>query len=480
VTEAARRAMVSRATAAKWWRRYLCTGIEGLYDIPPTGRPPSPDDVVQRILSCALDEPPAGTERWTTRAIATATGVSQATVSRTRRRYFPRSGPLEDFRGERTSILTYVGVHPFGCALGFQPAAGMRDTPASPARADAVETIVCAALLRRPIGDHNVGAKDDALAVLQRAAARLPSTPPVTLVLDVALDTTARTWLKHHPEITAHSVTGDGWLGLQHCLAGAIDPGQLSELQEVQRLIRLVRRDPSAQFEWSRDASIPSPLTAALTPGLEPGPLSHDLTRVIRAICAAVADGELHAADAIAVRRLARRSGISPGRVHEALAHLAMEAIIEKHAGRYLLPAPTPRDVVETYTARGLLGTAITRRLASASIPLPPIVDEHQARLIRCHELGLIADACSIDLDLQDELASAAAMPRIGSMFVRLTLQLRLFLAILGLSYRYPTDEIVADDHRILTEIRGRDPESAVEAWRSKIDNCARYMLARV
>ena len=49
-------------------------------------------------------------------------------------------------------------------------------------------------------------------------------------------------------------------------------------------------------------------------------------------------------------------------------------------------------------------------------------------------------------------------MPRIGSMFVRLTLQLRLFLAIFGLSYRYPTDEIVADDRRILAEIRRRDP----------------------
>jgi DNA-binding GntR family transcriptional regulator len=71
-------------------------------------------------------------------------------------------------------------------------------------------------------------------------------------------------------------------------------------------------------------------------------------------------------------------------------------------------------------------------------------------------------------------------MPRIGSMFVRLTLQLRLFLAIFGLSYRYPTAEIVADDLRILTEIRRRDPEAAVDAWRGKIDNCARYMLTRL
>ena len=38
----------------------------------------------------------------------------------------------------------------------------------------------------------------------------------------------------------------------------------------------------------------------------------------------------------------------------------------------------------------------------------------------------------------------------------------------------------MTDDRRILAEIRRRDPESAVEAWRSKIDNCARYMLARL
>jgi DNA-binding GntR family transcriptional regulator/transposase len=475
VAEAARRASVSRATVVKWRRRYLGDGIEGLHDIPPTGRPPIPDDVVRRILGCALDDPPAGTGRWTTRTIAATTGVSQATVSRTRRRYFPRYGAAGEFLSDRTSILSYVGVLPAGCVLGFQPAPGTRDAASSPARVDAVETILCAAMLRRP-----VGATADATSVLRRAAAHLPSTPGVTLVLDTALDAPARTWLRGHPEITVHCVTGAGWLGLLHRIACAVDPGQLAELQEVQRRIRRARRAAAAEFSWSRDQDGAAPLSADPPPHLEPEPLSRDLDEVIRAICAALGDGDLHAAEAIDVRRVARRSGVSPGRVGETLARLAAEAIIEKHAGRYLLPTPTSRDIAETYTARGLLGTAITRRLASTGGELPPVVDEHRAGLLRCHELGLVADACSIDLDLQDELARAAAMPRIGSMFVRLTLQLRLFLAILGLSYRYPTDEIVADDDRILTEIRRRDPRSAVDAWRNKIDNCARYMLARV
>jgi DNA-binding GntR family transcriptional regulator len=201
---------------------------------------------------------------------------------------------------------------------------------------------------------------------------------------------------------------------------------------------------------------------------------------VVRGICTAIAEGELQAGDSISARRIARRSGVPPGRVADALAQLAEESLIDKHAGRYLLPVPTPRDVVETYTARGLLGTAIVRRLASYRIDLPTVVNEHFAGLIRCDELGRVYEASTIDLDIQDELAAASNMPRIGSMFIRLTLQLRLFVTIFGLSYRYPTDEIVADDQRILEEIQRHDPDGAVSAWRSKIDNCARFMLSHL
>ena len=81
---------------------------------------------------------------------------------------------------------------------------------------------------------------------------------------------------------------------------------------------------------------------------------------------------------------------------------------------------------------------------------------------------GRTYEAGTIDLDLQDELAAAANMPRIGSMFIRLTLQLRLFVTIFGLNYRYPTDEIVADDQRILVEIRRHDPDGAVSAGAAK------------
>ena len=482
VAEAARRSSVNRATAAKWWRRYLDAGVDGLHDIPHAGRPTAPDEAVRRVLTCVLDEPPAGTERWTTRSVADATSVSQATVSRIRRRYFRRLDPEPAFLGDlSTSLLTYVDVHPSGCALGFQTSIGTSTGGTSAARTDAIETIICAGLLRSPVRGHGEMADDasDAVAVLRRAAKRLPLNSAVTLVIDAELDAAARQWLSRHPGITAHAVTGNRWLCMLHCVADAVDPRQLVELREVQHLIRRARSNAAEEFTWCRAASASSSSAQAASDA-ETEPLVGNLTQVVRGICTAIAEGELQAGDSISARRIARRSGVSPGRVADALAQLAEEFLIDKHAGRYLLPVPTPRDVVETYTARGLLGTAIVRRLASDHIDLPTVVDEHFAGLIRCDELGRIYEAGAIDLDIQDELAAVSNMPRIGSMFIRLTLQLRLFVTIFGLSYRYPTDEIVTDDQRILDEIRRHDPDGAVSAWRSKIDNCARFMLTHL
>ncbi len=482
--EAARRSAVSPTTAAKWWRRYLDVGIDGLHDVQRTGRPPASDDAVRRVLLCALEEPPAGAERWTTRSVADVAGVSQATVSRIRRRYFPQP-ELEAslLRDLATSILTYIDVHPSGCALGFHAASGASThSPLTPRRIDVIETVVCAALLCRPLGrrdDEAAPDPPDALAVLRRAAGRLPATPAVTLIVDVELDAAARQWLSRHPEITAHSVTGDAWLGMLHAVAAAVDPRQVADLREVQRRIRQAHNSGATEFVWVEGADAP-PHTPGGAQHTESEHPAGDLHDIVRGLCAAIADGELNAGDPISARHIARRAGVSPGRVAAALAQLAEEALIDKRAGSYRLPEPTPRDIVETYTARGLLGTAIARRLASLPDELPPVVDDHYSGILRCDELGLIPDCGSADLDLQDELARAADMPRIGSMFVRLTLQLRLFVTIFGLRYRYPTGEIVSDDGRILVEIRRKDPEAAVRAWRSKIDNCARYMLTHL
>jgi DNA-binding GntR family transcriptional regulator len=483
IAEAARRSEVSQGTAGKWWHRYLDSGIDGLADTARAGRPAASDDTVGAVLKCALLDPPAGSRRWSTHAIADATGISQATVSRIRRRFFPRPDPGVGLLSDSaTAILAYVDADAAGCALGLHPARSSiaRSSPA-PAVADAIETIICSALLRRPHdGYGDPGPETDpprAITLLRRAAARLPPFPPVTLLIDVELDEPAQRWLADHPEFSVHPLAPEAWLAAVHRIADTVDPRQLQELQYVQRGIRAAHGAGETRFTWLRTDEPASERQPDDTVAEPADPAGGDQERVIRAVCAAIADGELSPGDPVTVRSVVRRAGISAGRATEAMAHLADEALLDRRGGRCLVPVPQPRDVIETYTARGLLGTAIARRLASADGDLPPIIEALHARLMVCDRHGWTAEAYLLDLDFQNEIARAASMPRIGWMFVQLSLQLRLFVAIIGLDYQYPTGEIVRDGQRILDTIRGSDVEAAVAAWRAKVDNCAHYML---
>jgi DNA-binding GntR family transcriptional regulator len=169
---------------------------------------------------------------------------------------------------------------------------------------------------------------------------------------------------------------------------------------------------------------------------------------------------------------------LSSGVVSDALRQLAEDGLVNQDdTGRIFVPTPTERDVLETYTARGLIGSAIVRRLASRARVLPEVVDDVFKELVWYAGKHDVLVTGSLDLDLQDALARAAEMSRIEAMFVRLTLQLRLFVTLMGLNYQYPVDEIVTDDTRILETIRDNDPDAAVAAWRGKIDNCVRYMV---
>ncbi len=474
--EGTKRSSVAKATAWKWRSRYAAAGAAGLCDAPRAGQSQISDDVV---LRCVLDEPPEGSARWTTRSVADAVGVSQATVSRIRQRCFPRAEHEAVILSEAAaSVLAGIDIGPAGSALVFHAAAGVRRSPVSEVAVDVIETILCARLHFKPDGDAAVDdATPGAVGFLRRVTADLPAVP-VTLVVDIAVDAQVQRWLRAHPEITVHAVTPRQWPALLHRIATAVDPGQLAELRDVQRRIRLACRRGSDEFVWTRAPSGSPPIRRETHRG-EPDRPVGELGVVIRALCAVVADGEPAAGEPVPIRRVAERSEVPPGRVAGVLARFAEEGLFEHRGGQWLLRVPTHRDIVEIHTALGLLGTAVVRRIASSAVPLPASIDDHYAGILRCDELGLTSECGALDLELLDELARSADMPRIAAMFTRLTLHLRLFLAMFGLNHRCPTDEIVADDGRIIAAIRWRDPEAAVDAWRSKMDGCARSMLSQ-
>jgi transposase len=71
---------VSVNTVSLWSRRFECTGLEGLADAPGRGRKPSlPESKVQQVIT-KVTQPPSGRQRWSTRSMASAVGISHQSV----------------------------------------------------------------------------------------------------------------------------------------------------------------------------------------------------------------------------------------------------------------------------------------------------------------------------------------------------------------------------------------------------------------
>jgi len=71
---------VSVNTVSLWSRRFELRGLEGLRDAPGRGRKPSlPDSKVRQVIT-QVTQPPPGRQRWSTRSMASAVGISHQSV----------------------------------------------------------------------------------------------------------------------------------------------------------------------------------------------------------------------------------------------------------------------------------------------------------------------------------------------------------------------------------------------------------------
>jgi transposase len=74
---------ISRNTVSKWRSRFVADRLEGLSDEPRPGRPRLiTDDKVDEVIARTLEETPGQDTHWSTRSMASATGMSQSAVSR--------------------------------------------------------------------------------------------------------------------------------------------------------------------------------------------------------------------------------------------------------------------------------------------------------------------------------------------------------------------------------------------------------------
>src|SRR5262245_1323470 len=75
---------VARQTVARWRGRFLELGIEGLRkDAPRPGRKPKiSSQKVQNVVRMTTQEKPSDATHWSTRTMARASGLSEASVRR--------------------------------------------------------------------------------------------------------------------------------------------------------------------------------------------------------------------------------------------------------------------------------------------------------------------------------------------------------------------------------------------------------------
>lgn len=71
---------ISINTVSLWSRRFELSGLDGLQEATGRGRKPSlPDNKVQQVIT-RVTQPPPGRQRWSTRSMAAAAGISHQSV----------------------------------------------------------------------------------------------------------------------------------------------------------------------------------------------------------------------------------------------------------------------------------------------------------------------------------------------------------------------------------------------------------------
>ncbi len=104
--DVAARLRVTPWTVGKWRRRFLARRLDGLLDEPRPGAPRTiRDKDVERVVTLTLESTPPDATHWSTRSMATRTGMSQSAVSRIWRAFALQPHRSETFKLSRDPLF---------------------------------------------------------------------------------------------------------------------------------------------------------------------------------------------------------------------------------------------------------------------------------------------------------------------------------------------------------------------------------------
>ena len=286
---------VARPTVGKWRQRFVEQRSAGLLDAPRSGHPRTvSDDDVERMIVRTLESQPADATHWSTRSMATASGLSQSTVSRVWRAFGLQPHRTESFKLSTdpqfiAKVRDIVGLYldPPDRALVLcvdeksQIQALDRTQPLLPMRPGQAErhthdylrhgtTTLFAALDVRTgavIGQlHRRHRSQEFLNFLKRIDAAVPASLEPHLVLDnyaTHKTPTVQRWLLRHPRFHVHfTPTYSSWMNLVERWFALLTERQLRRgvFRSTEQLERTITRyleqhnaDPKP-FIWTKTA----------------------------------------------------------------------------------------------------------------------------------------------------------------------------------------------------------------------------------
>ena len=99
IAEVAQRLEITRGTVSKWRSRFQAGRVDGLSDEPRPGRPRMiTDDQIEQVITKTLESTPGKDTHWSTRSMATSTGMSQSAVSRIWRAFGLKPHAIETWK----------------------------------------------------------------------------------------------------------------------------------------------------------------------------------------------------------------------------------------------------------------------------------------------------------------------------------------------------------------------------------------------